>query len=369
MAKPMPLIPDLPMLAVTLDPEKPWDIMPLIYHIVPLVPGWNELSASINILFKVTRAGEHCMELLFRIYGNSQSVLVDREREIQCHQILHQSRLVPPIFARFQNGYVYGFAPGETCGVTDLHKAPIYRAVARCMAEWHARVPVGGSGLEKPTPNLWSILDKWIMVLPTALKEDKERQLSFLAESEFLKAKFADTKLVFSHCDLHSGNILVRAPVLPGLDAAIGFIDFEYAMPAPAAFDIACHFSEWVGYELDYSLLPNQSMRRVFISEYALAYNKYRDPESSEAVDVALLCQEVDSFRGLPGLFWGIAALIQAAEENKNMNFETYGNDRITEYWDWRAEENGSRAESGGEMPLRELKWKKVARFHDALES
>ncbi|EKD15999.1 ethanolamine kinase [Drepanopeziza brunnea f. sp. 'multigermtubi' MB_m1] len=369
MAEPTPSIPDLPMLAITLHPNKPEELMPLMYHIVLLIPDWEKRSGTIEILYKVTRVDKHCTELLVRIYGNSQSVLVDREREIECHQILHQRRLVPPIFARFQNGYIYGFSAGVTCRVTDLHMAPIYRAVARCMAEWHARVPVGGSGLEKPTPNLWSILNKWIMALPAALEEDKERQLSFLAESEFLKAKFADTKLVFSHCDLHAGNVLKREPVLPGTDAAIGFIDFEYAMPAPAAFDIACHFSEWGGYDLDYNFLPNQSMRRAFISEYALAYNKYRDPESSDTIDVTSLCQEVDSFRGLPGLFWGIAALIQAAEANNNMNFKTYGDDRITEYWDWRAEEDGSRAKSGEEMPLRELKWKKVARFHDALES
>lgn len=84
----------------------------------------------------------------------------------------------------------------------------------------------------------------------------------------------------------------------------VRFIDFEYAMAAPAAFDIACHLSEWVGYELDYRLLPSINQRREFMAQYVMAYNQLRDPNNSEGLDLQSLVAEVDSHRGLPGLFW-----------------------------------------------------------------
>lgn len=129
-------------------------------------------------------------------------------------------------------------------------------------------------------------------------------------------------------------------------------------MPAPAAFDIACHFAEWVGFECDYNLLPTQAQRRAFLVEYMLAYNNHAVSEGKTTLqDLDELCQEVDSFRGLPGLFWGIAALLQATISKLEFDFKAYADLRIEEYWDWRAEEDGSRDEEGREIPLRERRW------------
>lgn len=35
----------------------------------------------------------------------------------------------------------------------------------------------------------------------------------------------------------------------------VNFIDYEYAIPSPAAFDIANHFAEWGGYDCDYNMM------------------------------------------------------------------------------------------------------------------
>lgn len=75
-------------------------------------------------------------------------------------------------------------------------------------------------------------------------------------------------------------------------------------MHTPTAFDIACHFSEWVGFECDYNLLPTQSIRRVFQDEYMQAYNGHVQSAEDRIDYLDALCKEVDSFRGLPGLFW-----------------------------------------------------------------
>ena len=79
----------------------------------------------------------------------------------------------------------------------------------------------------------------------------------------------------------------------------MSFIDYEYATPAPAAFDIANHFAEWGGLECDFSALPTRSQRRGFLEEYVHSY----DPSMGEK-EVQQLFDEVDRFRGVPGFYW-----------------------------------------------------------------
>jgi ethanolamine kinase len=49
--------------------------------------------------------------------------------------------------------------------------------------------------------------------------------------------------------DLLSANV-IRTNVVDG-QQNVAFIDYEYAVTCPAAFDIANHFAEWGGYECD----------------------------------------------------------------------------------------------------------------------
>lgn len=85
----------------------------------------------------------------------------------------------------------------------------------------------------------------------------------------------------------------------------VNFIDYEYATPSPAAFDIANHFAEWGGFNCDYGMMPTRSVRRQFLTEYVRSYAQHQGiPESSQPEIVDQLCEEVDRFRGLPGLYW-----------------------------------------------------------------
>lgn len=77
-------------------------------------------------------------------------------------------------------------------------------------------------------------------------------------------------------------------------------------MPCPAAFDIVNHFSEWAGFNCDYTLLPKRSVRREFLREYVHSYALHRPGFFTEQEDVLVnkLLDEVDALRGLPGFFW-----------------------------------------------------------------
>jgi len=86
-----------------------------------------------------------------------------------------------------------------------------------------------------------------------------------------------DARPVFCHNDTQYGNILRLNEVKEGTPDhhQIIVVDFEYASPNPAAFDIANHFHEWtVNYHgptphvLDPSRYPNHAQRRTFITAY-----------------------------------------------------------------------------------------------------
>jgi ethanolamine kinase len=140
----------------------------------------------------------------------------------------------------------------------------------------------------------------------------------------------------------------------------VSFIDYEYATPSPAAFDIANHFAEWGGFDCEHHLLPTKAQRLDFIREYVQSYFAHLgngNPAADQEAEVRQLFAEVDVFRGIPGFYWGIWALIQATISQIDFDYASYAEVRLGEYWAWRAESDGSRVASGKEMSIREKRW------------
>jgi hypothetical protein len=57
----------------------------------------------------------------------------------------------------------------------------------------------------------------------------------------------------------------------------------------------------------------------------------------------------------------GVWALIQATISQIDFDYASYAEVRLGEYWAWRREEDGSRAQADEEMPLRERRWAQEA--------
>lgn len=147
----------------------------------------------------------------------------------------------------------------------------------------------------------------------------------------------------------------------------VSFIDYEYATPCPAAFDLANHFAEWGGFACDYGMLPTRSVRRAFLREYLESYKLHTTKASTPHSAVRLengekeaalptgeeqeqaetgnkeleqrLFDEVDRFRGIPGLYWGVWALIQKTISQIDFDYGSYAEVRLGEYWAWRERE------------------------------
>ena len=362
--------------------------------------------------------------VLIRAYGEGTEILIDREREAASQRLLASLSLAPPLLARFQNGILYRFLQGRVSTPADLRRPSVYRGVARRLGEWHARLPVdvpmptieqpnGAPGPPvrmtpskrtrsveeayavtpgKVTPNMWTVMQRWIFALPTSTGAERTRKTQLQEEMRRTLKEFADLPgigeggLVLSHCDLLSGNVIILpsarhtngVAAANGVDAThdieaaqngeaaeeVAFIDYEYTTPSPAAFDLANHFAEFGGFECDYHALPTKSTRRAFLSEYLSSYFSHR-PEGTglapgqKAFDAELdrLCATVDRFRGVPGLYWGVWALIQATISQIDFDYASYAEARLGEYRAWREEESGERARAGRPMSVRESRW------------
>ncbi|RKU40386.1 hypothetical protein DL546_001694 [Coniochaeta pulveracea] len=395
--------------------------------ILQLRPDWREDGVKFvrftdgitNTLMKATRNNDPNPDtdaILLRAYGNGTDLIIDRNRETQNHELLARHGLAPELLARFENGMLYRYVPGTVTAPADLREESIYRAVAGRLAEWHATVPclpgktghsrrssradgqgiaiptdereyqraVDGIAPGKPTPNVWTVMQKWIFALPTDTEKQRIRQAELQKELKWVVSEFSNRDglgkngLVFAHCDLLSGNVIVlpssssstngtestsngtngvKGTVPAGPE--VTFIDYEYATPSPAAFDIANHFAEWGGFDCDFSVLPTRAQRRDFIREYIKQYFSYKHASSDVDIEseTEKLFVEVDLFRGLPGLYWGIWALIQATISQIDFNYAEYAEIRLGEYFAWKAEADGSREKSGKDMPLRERRW------------
>ncbi|QLI67303.1 uncharacterized protein G6M90_00g052160 [Metarhizium brunneum] len=104
-------------------------------------------------------------------------------------------------------------------------------------------------------------------------------------------------------------------------------------MQAPAAFDIANHFSKWAGFECDFSALPTRSDRREFIKEYLRTFAVLaKDSQIDQDDSLSRLMVDVDLYRGVPGFFRAIWAFIKASGSNINFDYTSYANMRISEY-------------------------------------
>lgn len=284
---------------------------------------------------------------------------------------------------------MYRYIIGQVCTPKDLVSEPVWRAVAKRLGEWHARLPVaavvenkeditngtnghksngtavGASGLasRRPTPNIWSVIQKWVDALPCDNPKQEARKQLLQKE---LDRSFKDLDndrgpgsfgFVFGHCDLLSANVIMLPEDSTQDDSyKVSFIDYEYATPCPAAFDIANHFAEWGGYDCDYNMLPTKSVRRQFLSDYLESFKAHSDHAVRDDM-LDILYDEVDRYRGMPGFYWGVWALIQATISQIDFDYASYAEVRLGEYFAWRAEDNGSRSQKNEQMPLREKRW------------
>lgn len=221
--------------------------------------------------------GAHPRTVLLRIYGPSSSALISRPDELRTlHMLSSVYKIGPRVFGTFGNGRVEEFFESSALTARDLRNSQISRWIARRMRELH-RVDIavvsgeGWADEEKIAVELniadWLTPAKEVLEL---LKEGIDAPIGadhpwyrisedidlgrFIKEWATYKVWIHEwqsqnpkSRRVFAHNDAQYGNLLRLAHPMQGKPNhhAIIVVDFEYAAPNPAAYDIANHFHEW----------------------------------------------------------------------------------------------------------------------------
>lgn len=323
-------------------------------------------------MFKIDRQAEHTTPIgsdavLLRAYGSGTEVMIDRDKEVAVQGFLAARNIAAPVFARFRNGFLYAYISGTVCKTEDLLKPDISAGVAHRLAEVHAVASAsalrkGLSGADPLPPDMWSQMKQWVKLLPTTTVDQINQQKFLEMEVEKSYSDLGEMgrhNLVCTHCDLVAGNIVVNStsdPDLGGDTRAVTFIDWEYALMAPPAYEIANYFCEFAEFECDYSKLPSVQFRKEFIAHYVSSYRKFVDI-ATDPPDVESLFEQVDRYRGILGLHAAIWGLIQSEISQLSFDYSEYAELRLAEYFAWRGEFDSTRVLTSSPMPYRELMW------------
>jgi ethanolamine kinase len=203
-------------LILALRPE--WASPPAKIEFVRFTDGiTNTLLKAVNRAPGLSQDDVDREAILLRAYGHGTDIIIDRQREAQNHELLMRHGLAPELLARFQNGMMYRFIRGRVSTPADLRRPPVYRAVARRLATWHATVPcipgkthisermgshcrdslTNGAGEDgevdlqsvidgvapgKAPPNVWTVMQKWIFALPHDTEAQRARRTRLQAE-------------------------------------------------------------------------------------------------------------------------------------------------------------------------------------------
>ncbi|KAJ2159538.1 hypothetical protein GGF46_002947 [Coemansia sp. RSA 552] len=299
-------------------------------------PDWNSEDIELkqckdgitNKLVQCTNAQAN-LTVLIRAYGKHTEVIIDRTRELTNMACLAQQGKAPPLYARFENGLVYGFIPGTVATSEEMGNEQWAPLIAQQLAEW-GRVVVPGDR----SPMLFPLLSSWIRDIPETYQDKRINDLFHrhfsveMLEKETVRLRellaAVDSPVVFAHNDLLSGNI-----VMSEAKDRVSFIDYEYATYNYRGFDIANHFNEYAGFECDYSRYPAKEAQLRWFRAYLEHIHLDASPEALER-----MYTEVSTFRLASHVYWGVWALVQAAISDIDFDYMDYARMRFEKYYE-----------------------------------
>jgi len=318
---------------------------------IALVPKWSSLTQHdisfsplsggiTNKLFKGTSSTQKPNIVLFRVYGENTELIIDRGNEIITFRTLHSFRLGPRFYGTYHNGCVYGFVEGRELSAADMLLPAFSDKIAAKLALWHKNIVI--KEFEKK-PTVFNAIQKYAAALPSTFTEkhcdnleqlDKYEKLNLNIQNEiqflneFLKTYMENSPVVYCHNDLLSGNIIYYEK-----KDSITFVDYEYSCYNYRAFDIANHFCEYMGFEMDRQKFPSEQHQKVFLKKYLQEYYKgVKEVITDE--DVEKMFEELLCFLCMPHFYWGVWALAQSVLADIDFDYFGYAIERLTCYFE-----------------------------------
>jgi len=335
------------------------------------IPFWNSNDVT-SQLTKITKVSgsltnavffvscplvPSCPVLLLRIYGPSSGALISRPSELQTlHVLSSQYHIGPRVYGTFENGRLEEYFESSALAASELRDPKISSWIGARMAELHqvdisvvaAPECLTSTGqlkeshiAAKRNVKQWLIPAREVLALPS-VPDDVRRELdltkfeaewkAYMRWLEEMEKREGTSRRVFAHNDTQYGNLLKL--VNPVGDLAehrrIIVVDFEYAAPNPAAFDIANHFHEWTAnyhgptpHILDPSLYPTIQQRCNFYKAYlshSTSSVMAKLPPNSDLFDqsfeaqMTILEYQVRMWSPASHAMWAVWGIVQARE-------------------------------------------------------
>lgn len=200
-------------------------------------------------------------QVLLRFYGD-QYRDCDMSVQLEIFRLLSSKDLGPKLYGAFDNGRLEEYLTADPLTYEELTNKQISSIIAKKLAVVHTlEVPIDKS-------NTW-LRDRYREFIDsingqpeiTTYLQDSDhsdttkklalelRSTDFEREREFVQKLLdkSSAPTVFSHNDLHQGNILLakQSKGRTTLNERIFLIDFEYCSYNYRSYDIANHFCEW----------------------------------------------------------------------------------------------------------------------------
>ncbi|KAI0076281.1 kinase-like protein [Panus rudis PR-1116 ss-1] len=307
--------------------------------------------------------------LLLRIYGPSSGSMISRPRELQTlHVLSSQYHIGPRVYGTFENGRIEEYFDSSALTHDDLRNPQISAWIGARMAELHQVdiAAIGGDSTEgerggeigaKKNFQDWLLPAREVLALPSvpdsvrkeldldALEAEWKEYMTWLDDQE---KEIGQSRRVFAHNDTQYGNLLRLNSTLPGIPEhrQIIVVDFEYASPNTAAFDIANHFHEWTAnyhgptpHLLDPSKYPTLEQRRNFYRAYIRHYGSSISPQLSPSTtpdgdsleaQLDLLDRLVKIWSPSSHAMWAVWGIVQAREALEGKDGESAEFDYIS---------------------------------------
>ena len=197
--------------------------------------------------------------IVVRVYGAAVGDLNPREKEFMNLQIGHAAGCFPAIYATFNNGLMYKYAPGRNTNYHDIVNPRNIRIISRLLYQLHHvdidKLPLvdrnGNPVTYDSTPFLFDQMKDYIGAIPEAPKDSKKlakfkdlrkglTEEYLLGEYKLLKAIIDEVKppISFNHLDFHPRNIVINDKT-----GDIAFVDFEMSGFTYEYNDLAAFFN------------------------------------------------------------------------------------------------------------------------------
>ncbi|KAF8587291.1 kinase-like protein [Ramaria rubella] len=317
---------------------------PSLAHTVTSLKIFKVSGSLTNAVFFISHPG--AKTLLLRIYGPSSSSLVSRPDELRTlHVLSSKYGIAPRVYGTFVNGRVEQYFESEALTTGEMRDPQVSAWIAMRMAELHCvdlAVVAPGQEQEGVRKNVRGWLGPAREVLKLAEERghavgdglDLERFAAvweaYWAWLMHWENRHGKSKRVFAHNDTQYGNLLrLKAPRAgEAAHHKIIVVDFEYASPNAAAFDIGNHFHEWTAnyhsdrpHELQADKYPGLSARRNFYVAYLTQARAATAPKAEARLlvptddELNLLDAAVGAWSAASHGMWAVWGIVQARDD------------------------------------------------------